>query len=158
MKLVLDRIFKGKDYTIGKLYIDGEYLCDTLEDTDRGIKQSDDLSKIQAVKVYGKTAIPTGTYTIVLDIVSPKFSKYPFYQEICNGKLPRLLNVPGFDGILIHVGDGPKAQDLTFGCILVGYNKIKGQLVDGKKAFKMLYSKMKQDKSNTIIISNGTNS
>lgn len=148
MKLVLDRIFKGKDYTIGKLYIDGEYLCDTLEDTDRGIKQSDSLSKIQAVKVYGKTAIPIGTYTIITNQVSPKF-KDRVWAKPYNGKLPRFLNVPGYEGVLIHVGNKPED---TLGCILVGDNKVKGQVINSTARFNQLMNKLQKASDEITII------
>lgn len=151
MKLILKRIYRGSKYTIGKLYIDDKYFCDTLEDVDRGLKQSDSMTSIQSRKIYGETAIPTGTYNITIDITSPKFSKKPFYMESCNGKLPRLINVPGFEGILIHVGDGPKGADLTQGCILVGNNSSKGQLSNGKVVFKNLYSKLEQARGNITI-------
>lgn len=146
MKLELKRIFRGPKYTIGKLYVDNQYVCDTLEDTDRGLKQTDSLSSIQKKKVYGQTAIPTGTYGITLNVISPKF-KDRSWAKFCNGKLPRLLNVPGYDGVLIHVGNKPED---TLGCILVGYNKIKGQLINSTEAFKKLYSIL--DKSSTITI------
>lgn len=83
MEIKVERTFLGSDYTVGKMYIDGEYFSDTLEDTVR------DLTKEK--KVYGKTAIPAGRYEVILNY-SPKFKK----------ELPRLLNVPHFDGILIH--------------------------------------------------------
>ena len=146
MKLELKRIFRGPKYTIGKLYVDNQYICDTLEDTDRGLKQTDSLSSIQKKKVYGQTAIPIGTYGITLNVISPKF-KDRSWAKFCNGKLPRLLNVPGYDGVLIHVGNKPED---TLGCILVGYNKIKGQLINSTEAFKKLYSVL--DKSSTITI------
>ena len=146
MKLELKRIFRGPKYTIGKLYVDNQYVCDTLEDTDRDLKQTDSLSSIQKKKVYGQTAIPTGTYSITLNVISPKF-KDRSWAKFCNGKLPRLLNVPGYDGVLIHVGNKPED---TLGCILVGYNKIKGQLINSTEAFKKLYSVL--DKSSTITI------
>lgn len=152
MKLELRRIAKKSTYTIGKLYANGQYVCDTLEDVDRGLKQSMSLDEIKKKKIYGQTAIPLGTYTVVINIVSPKFSRKQFYQEVCESKLPRLLNVPGYDGILIHVGDGPKAQDLTFGCILVGENKIVGQLTNGKETFKKLYNILKTENNISITI------
>lgn len=151
MKLEVKRIAKRNTYTIGKLYIDGKYFCDTLEDTDRGLSQNNALSYIKMVKIPNRTAIPTGIYNVTLDTTSPKFGNKPFYKETCNGKLPRLLNVPGFDGILIHVGDGPKGADLTSGCILVGKNLVVGQLLSGKEVFKALYKKLLQDKENITI-------
>lgn len=151
MKILVKRIAKRDTYTIGKMYLDGKYFCDTLEDTDRNLKQTDSLSSIKKVKIPNKTAIPTGTYEVTLDIVSPKFNSKLFYKEVCNGKLPRLLNVPGFDGILIHVGDGPRGAELTAGCILVGKNLVKGQLSNGKEVFRALHKELLKDKENIII-------
>lgn len=148
MKLILERAYKGPTYTIGKLYIEGQYFCDTLEDVDRGLKQSDTVSVISSKKVYGKTAIPTGEYSVVTNIVSPKF-KNRQWAKFCNGKLPRLINVPGFEGILIHVGNKPED---TLGCILVGYNKIKGQLIDSTSTFQKLYDIISKAQNLTIVI------
>lgn len=152
MEILLKRIAKKNLYTIGKMYIDGIYFCDTLEDKDRGLSQSMSLEEIKKIKVPKETAIPSGTYKVTTNIVSPKFSKKDFYKQTCNGKLPRLINVPGFEGILIHVGDGPKAQDLTEGCILIGQNKIVGQLINGKEVFKKLVDKLKGSNEITITI------
>lgn len=142
MDLILKRIYLKDDYTIGHLYINGEYFCDTLEDKVRDLNKDGDLNDEGEGKVYGKTAIPYGRYEITLDVVSPKFSRYEFYTEVCGGKLPRLLNVPHFDGILIHVADGYKGADLLSGCIGVGHNLIKGGLLNGKQVFSDLYRKM----------------
>jgi len=106
------------------------------------------LKDIIKKKICGKTAIPTGTYNLTLNVKSPKFSKYEFYQKTCNGFLPRILDVPGFSGILIHVADGYKGAELLQGCIGIGYNKIKGGLLDGKKVFKELYQKLINAKEN----------
>lgn len=144
MQLTVHRQYKKDTYTIGTLYVDGEKFCDTLEDKDRGLFQNMPISTIRELKVYGQTAIPTGCYKMTLDIVSNKFSQYPFYQEVCNGKLPRLLDVPGFDGILFHVADGGKGADLLLGCIGIGENKIKGGLINGKETFKKLYAVLKK--------------
>lgn len=154
MKLKVERIYTCDNYTIGHLYIDDKYFCDTLEDTDRGLDDSMSEEEIKEKKVYGKTAIPKGIYDISMSVVSPKFSKYDFYKEVCDGKVPRLLNVKAFDGILIHVADGYKGADLVLGCIGVGKNTIKGGLTDGKETFKKLYEKMKNAYKNTekIII------
>lgn len=143
MNILIKRIAKKSLYTIGKMYIDGQYFADTLEDKDRGLNQSMSLEEIKNIKVQKETAIPTGTYKVTTNIISPRFSKMSFYKTICGGKVPRLLNVPGFEGILIHVGDGPRAQDLTEGCILVGENKIVGQLCNGKEVFKKLINRLK---------------
>ncbi len=154
MILTLDRKYKLPTYTIGKLYIDEEYFCDTLEDKDRGLTDSMTVSEISKIKIKKETAIPTGTYSITLNIVSPRFSISSFYKQVCNGKLPRILNVKGFDGILIHVGEGINGKDLTSGCILVGKNTIKGGLTNSKECFKELYKLLKDryDKGEKIII------
>ena len=104
------------------------------------------LEEIKKIKIKDQTCIPYGTYTITLDVVSPKFGSKSYYKEVCNGKVPRLLNVKGFDGILIHVGDGPNGHRLTEGCILIGRNTIKGGLTEGKKYFQLLYNKMLEAK------------
>lgn len=134
MKLLLRRIFKGPQYTIGKLYVNGVYECDTLEDTDRGLHETQSLLEIQSKKVYGQTAIPYGTYKIDMNTVSPKF-KDRSWAKFCGGKLPRLIDVKGYEGVLIHVGN--KAED-TLGCILVGENKVKGQVINSTASFNKL--------------------
>lgn len=131
MKLLLRRIFKGPKYTIGKLFINGVYECDTLEDQDRGLTSQMSLEEIKAKKVYGVTAIPTGTYSINMTTVSPKF-KDRAWAKPYKGILPRLENVKGYEGVLIHVGN--KAED-TLGCILVGENKVKGQVINSTATF-----------------------
>lgn len=137
MELLVKRIAKKNTYTIGKLYIDGEYFCDTLEDRDRGLKQTDSIINIKRTKVQHQTAIPTGTYDITMDVVSPRFSKRDFYKTNCNGgRVPRLLNVPGFDGVLIHIGN--TAADSS-GCILVGKNSQVGKVLNSTNTFKNLY-------------------
>lgn len=136
MELLLERKFKKSEYTIGRLYIDGKFFCNTIEDTDRGLTQTTPLDEIRRIKVYSRTAIPTGYYKITLDIVSPKYSKKQQYKAI-DGKLPRLLDVPGFEGILIHIGN--TASD-SAGCILVGHNKVRGQVVNSTSTFNELYS------------------
>lgn len=145
MKITIDRTWKKKDYTIGRLFINGELFCNTLEDTDRDLTQDMNLRTLINKKIPNQTAIPTGQYDITLNVKSPKFSTYDFYFDVCKGYLPRLLNVPGFDGILIHCGSGPQHSS---GCILVGYNKIKGGLTDTKEVFKKLYSVLKEAKNN----------
>lgn len=145
MKITVDRKWKKKDYTIGRLFVNGELFANTLEDPDRGLKQSMDKRELINKKIPNQTAIPTGTYKITLDVKSPKFSTYDFYDKVCNGYLPRLLDVPGFDGILLHVGSNASHSS---GCILVGYNKTKGGLTDSKEVFKKLYEKLEDAKNN----------
>lgn len=137
MKLLVRRTYRNPDYTIGHLYINGRYFCDTVEDTDRSLTQDMPLSKIMQIKVKGKTCIPYGTYRITLNVVSGKYSnyiKYPYAKDI-KGKMPRLLNVPGFDGILIHPGTTAKDTD---GCLVTGENKIKGGVINSVVTWKKL--------------------
>lgn len=147
MELILNRKYKKKDYCIGELYVNGAFFCNTLEDTVRDINKNGKFDNGE-YKIYGETAIPYGEYTITLDVVSPKFSKYDFYKKVCDGKLPRLLNVPSFEGVLIHCAEGPKGADLLQGCIGVGLNKIKGGLTNCKEYFTKLYALL--DKANKL--------
>ena len=74
MKLTVERKWPKATYTIGRLYIDGIYYCNTLEDKDRGLKQGDPLLYIQKRKIAGETAIPKGTYGLAMNVTSPKLS------------------------------------------------------------------------------------
>lgn len=147
MKLTLNRRFKAPEYTIGDLYIDGQWFCNTLEDTDRDLSQDMLLTYIQNKKIKSQTAIPTGTYKVDMDTVSPKYSnyfKYPYAKQF-NAKMPRLIDVKGFEGVLIHPGN---TQRDTEGCILVGINKIKGQVTNSQTTWKKLMSVLLKDKDN----------
>lgn len=140
MKLVLKRINNQDNYCEGKLYIDGIYQCDVIEDTDRGLTNEMSVTEIQSKKVYGETAIPKGTYQITLDVVSPKF-KDRSWATFCEGKLPRLLDVPGYEGVLIHVMN--QASE-SLGCIGVGQKTKDGWVSNSTQTFKNLYYKLKQ--------------
>lgn len=148
MEILVKRIAKKSKYTIGKMYIDGQYICDTLEDTDRGLNQNMSLEEIKNKKVYGETAVPTGTYKIDMNTVSPKF-KSRTWAKPYGGKLPRLVLVPGYDGVLIHPGN--KAED-TLGCILVGENKAVGQVLNSQVTFKKIMSILTKGTNITITI------
>ena len=150
MKLELIRKWKKQDYTIGELYIDGKFFSNTLEDPDRGLTSTMSLTEIKSKKIKGDTAIPTGTYKITLDVVSPKysnFSKYP-YVKFYGGKMPRLLNIPGYEGVLIHAGN---TQKDTEGCLLVGENKVVGKVINSQVTWKKLYEILQKDKNNLSI-------
>lgn len=144
MELTIDRKWKKHSYTISNLYIDGKWFCNVLEDADRGLDNSMSEDMIRTLKKPSITAIPRGTYEITLDVISPKYSKVQFYKDVCNGKVPRLKNVKGFDGILIHAGNTDKDSS---GCLLVGQNKVKGQVVNSKETFKQLYKLLQDGKS-----------
>lgn len=139
MNIILNRIAKKAKYTIGKLYINDKYFCDTLEDTDRGLTQSMTEQQIGSKKVYGETAIPTGTYRIIISY-SNKFKK----------QMPLLLNVPGFAGIRIHSGNTEKD---SLGCILVGKNKAVGKVLESRDTYSKLFSILYEaNKKETIKI------
>lgn len=129
MDLVLKRIAKKDRYTIGRLYINGEYICDTLEDKDRGLdNETMSIAEIKAVKVPGETAIPTGKYEVSITY-SPRFKRM----------MPLLSGVNGFDGVRIHSGNTHKD---TEGCILVGKNKEVGKVLDSRYTYNNLYKKL----------------
>ena len=129
MKLKLKRRFFAEEYTIGTLSIDGVRFCDTLEDKNRDYNKDEDLNDPGEGKVYAKTAIPFGTYKVIVNR-SPKFKR----------DLPRLLDVPHFEGILIHRGN--TAKD-SAGCILVGENKVKGQVINSTQYENELVKRLK---------------
>lgn len=148
MKLTLIRRYKGPKYTIGTLKVNGTYFSDTLEDVDRGLNNNMPLQQIQNIKVYGETAIPTGNYRIDMSIVSYKFKDRP-WAKCCDGKIPRLLGVKGFDGVLIHVGNTEKD---TLGCILVGANTTVGRVNNSTATFEKLIKLLKKaDKAGEVI-------
>jgi hypothetical protein len=124
MKLKLQRRYRGRDYTIGSLYIDGEYFCDTLEDTDRGLSQTMSPEEIRKIKISHETAIPTGVYKVIVNLSPAK-----------RRMLPRLPDVPGFSGILIHRGN---TKSDSSGCLLVGENKVKGKVINSTPYEKRL--------------------
>lgn len=137
MELLLKRIFRGDKYTIGHLYIDGNYYCDVLEDVDRGLTNDMSEEEIKKIKVYGKTAIPTGRYKVEVTY-SPKFKRY----------LPILLNVKGFSGIRVHSGN---THEDTLGCLLVGYNKVKGQVINSRVTSDKLTALLRNTKEEIHI-------
>lgn len=118
MKLLVQRGKSSKKSTIGELFIDGEFECYTLED----------IVRPKGEKVYGETAIPCGTYRVVIDF-SPHFGR----------RLPHVLDVPGFDGIRIHPGNTDADTD---GCLLVGQTKGEDYIGQSKLAFEALFRKL----------------
>ncbi len=126
MKLYLKRIHKTEHSTIGELYIDGKFQCYTLEDVER------------EVKIKNETAIPKGTYKIVITY-SNRFKK----------QLPLLLNVPNFEGIRIHSGN---TNHDTEGCILVGQTRSNDFIGSSRNSFNELFKKIKNEKNIEITI------
>ena len=130
MELRLERKYRNNSYCIDKLYINGKYFSDALEDPDRGLTDTMSLEEIKKIKIKGNTCIPYGTYNITITY-SPRFKK----------NLPLLNNVKGFDGIRIHSGNKP--QD-TEGCLLPGFNKVKGQVIDSRVTTDKLIAQIQQ--------------
>ena len=143
MNLTLNRIFRGPDYTIGKLDIDGHYFCDTLEDPVRTLpascpNTSEGILCACPEKVYARTAIPAGTYKVTMQF-SPRFKRV----------LPLLHDVPHFLGVLIHSGNDPGD---TAGCILVGHNKVKGKVLESRAVSDKLNALLEKENEMTITI------
>lgn len=138
MRIKVVRIANKPTYCIGKLYINGEYFCDTLEDTDRGLDDRMSEEEIKERKVYGKTAIGTGIYNVILNY-STKYKKV----------MPLLLNVKGYSGVRIHSGNVPED---TLGCILVGKNKVVGKVIDSRDTYEALYKRLQQHGKGKIVI------
>lgn len=143
MEILLRRIARRPTYTIGRLYIDGRYFCDTVEDTDRDLNRNGRFDNGEA-KVYAQTAIPNGRYRVTMNVQSPKFSSRTEYNWWrVNGRygyLPRLLDVPHFEGILIHAGSSARS---SAGCIIVGRNTVVGGVTDSMATCKKLYPILK---------------
>ena len=129
MKLTLKRIALRSTYTIGRLYVDGNYLCDTLEDTVRDLNKNGKFDNGEK-KVYAKTAIPYGTYEIKWTY-SPRFKKYT----------PQLMNVPSFEGIRIHSGN---TSSDTEGCLILGENKQVGKVLNSRATINKFYPIIKK--------------
>ena len=128
MEITLNRILRTEKSTIGEIKVNGEHECWSLEDRDRGLTQNTDKLQISAIKVHGKTAIPTGRYQVVITF-SNRFKK----------PLPLLLNVPGFEGIRIHPGN---TEADSSGCILTGTSYDTDRVNNSRVAFYDLFEKI----------------
>jgi hypothetical protein len=126
MLITVKRLYKTENSTIGELLVDGIFECFTLEDKER------------EVKIKGETAIPKGTYKVIIN-ESIRFKR----------QLPLLLNVPNFEGVRIHSGN---SNHDTEGCILVGQSRHKNYIGQSRKAFEKLFKKMQKAKDITINI------
>ena len=135
MKLKLKRIFKGEKYTIGHLYVNDRYFCDTLEDKVRNLPKEP--------KVYGETAIPAGIYEIDMNTVSPKFKNRTWAKK-WKGIVPRLKNVPYFEGVLIHPLNRPEE---SYGCIGLGENSRPGMVLNSTYYFHRLMKTLTEAKN-----------
>lgn len=132
MKLLLERKYLKEDYCIGRLFIEGAFFCNTLEDKVRDINKNGTFD-CGEFKISGHTAIPYGKYEVIVNY-SPKFKR----------ELPRLLNVKHFDGILIHRGNTHRDSS---GCILVGENTKKGMVLNSTK-YELELTKMLKEVQN----------
>lgn len=137
MELKIKRVARKATYTIGHLYVDGAFFCDTIEDTDRGLKKAMTEKDVKRLKVYGKTAIPTGVYLVQLTY-SPRFQR----------TLPAVINVKGFSGIRIHSGN--TAED-SLGCIIVGENKQVGKVINSRVTLDKLMDELSKSRSTITL-------
>lgn len=140
IELELNRIYFSPIYTIGKLFVEGKLWCDTIEDVSRDLNKDGDLLDEGEAKVMHKTCIPFNRYEVIVNM-SGRFKRM----------LPRLLNVPHFDGILIHNG---KNETSSSGCIILGENKVKGQVTNSTFWMNKLTDFLinEQKKGNKIFI------
>lgn len=128
MKIVIERISSDKDSTISTVYVDGQFICFGLEDEHR------------EHKVPAETRIPAGVYSVQLRTIGGFHSRYKKkFSDFHKGML-QLQNVPGFEYILIHVGN---SDGDTAGCILVGMGAISSQgdmsIQSSVNAYRLLY-------------------
>ena len=126
MNIKVKRLHRTENSTIGELFIDGKFECYTLEDKER------------EVKIKCETAIPKGTYKVIIN-----------YSNRLKKQMPLLLNVPGFEGVRIHAGN---SNHDTEGCLLVGQARTTDYITKSRKAFEKLFAKMKLAKTITLTI------
>ena len=137
MRITLVRIANRPTYCIGKLYIDGKWFCDVIEDVDRGLDDAMDEKEILNRKIKGETAIPTGIYQVLLTY-SPKYKRI----------MPLIANVKGYSGIRIHSGNTAKDSE---GCLIVGKNTKVGMVTDSRNTYNALFKRLNQTKGKIII-------
>ncbi len=133
MEITVDRKWKKDTYTIGVCYINGVRFSETLEDKDRGLDNSMSESVIKSKKIYGQTAIPTGTYEIKMTY-SPKFANRAWAKKY-SGKVVEITNVKAYSGVRIHPFN-TAAESL--GCIAVGRNLVKGKVLQSTIYYQKL--------------------
>lgn len=143
MKLTLKRKFFGSAYTIGDLFIDGVFFCNTIEDVVRRLPAAcpntpKGRNCTCKEKVYAETAIPAGLYKVTMEY-SPRFKR----------RLPLLHDIPHFIGILIHSGN---TQRDSAGCLIVGFNTVKGMVTNSRATSDKLNTILAKEKEITIQI------
>ena len=136
MIVSIKRIALKETYTIGKVYVDGVYVCDSIEDKVRDVNKNGKFDGPEQ-KIYGLTAIPYGTYKA--DI---------FFSKKFGYKVVRLFDVPSFEGIYIHKGNTEKD---SLGCIIVGFNDKKGWVSRPTEALNKLIDKIGYFKFQVVI-------
>jgi len=124
MEILINRRWKKDTYTIGECFINNVKFSETCEDKDRGLMSTMPINEIKAKKIYGKTAIPTGTYEVKMTY-SPKFANRAFARKY-GGKVLEIMDVKGYQGVRIHPFN--TAED-SLGCIAVGRNLQKGKVL-----------------------------
>ena len=137
MKLKVWRKWPKTGYCIGIFYVSGARLSNSLEDEDRGLDQKMPTGKINQLKIKGRTAIPKGTYRVVLS-VSPKFSTRAWAKKY-KGLVPELLNVKGYSGVRIHPANSASEVE---GCIAPGDNTAVGKVTNSTKRYYELMDKL----------------
>jgi len=140
MLMLLRRLHRRQGYTIGRLWLDGEPFCDTLEDRDRQLSRAMGDEQVRVRKVAGETAIPTGRYSVRLSR-SYSFSNTTWARQH-GGLVPEVLDVPGFTGIRIHPGN--TTAD-TRGCVLVGKNTAKGKVTSSRETWHALMDRLEAE-------------
>lgn len=138
MNLLIKRVSKKDSHTIGKLYIDSQYFCDTLEDKDRGLYSYMNPGEISRIKIKNETAIPYGKYKVRISF-SNRFKK----------DLPEILNVPGYTGVRIHSGNTAKDSS---GCILLGENNAPGKVLNSRVTMEQFMEKIKGENDINLTI------
>lgn len=133
MELLVERAWPKKTYTIGKFYVDGKRIGESMEDADRGLSQTMTESQIAKIKVYGETAIPVGRYAVKMSY-SPKFAKRAWAKPD-DGMVPEICGVPGFSGVRIHPMNSAKD---SLGCIGIGKNDKKGWISQSTAYYRNL--------------------
>lgn len=136
IEVLIHRKWKKAAYTVGRLFANGTLLCNSLEDTDRGLHDRMSPEQIKEIKIPGKTAIPVGTYELRLT-VSTRF-KGRVWAKKYKGLVPEIVDVPGYSGVRIHPGNKPNQTD---GCPLTGRNTKVGELTDSTKCYYELMDK-----------------
>lgn len=136
LKLKTERAWPKASYTVGRFYIGNIRFHESLEDRDRGLTSDMSLTEIQSKKVYGQTAIPKGTYKVILS-VSERFKKRPWAAKY-GGLVPEIVGVKGFSGVRIHPFNTAEESD---GCIGIGENKVKGKIINSVKCYDEFMSK-----------------